>query len=246
MKKILAFFAAAALGFSAMATPFSMPSPIPEFNYKGRVNLELLNSFGWGFHIVAPGADAAFADHTSVGRSREIFFNLLQLEYSPNAVSKITLGADLNWDTYRLSDGWFWLPEKNEGRVEPALAGDYGYALVKKATLRTFGFDIPLDYTHSFGPMLNLDVTVGVAAELNFAGRTKFKGINEAGNLEKHTHNGDLYRATNIRTNALTMNAHIIVTYEGLGIYFKYCPFPQFQAGYGPQFTTWSLGLIIR
>lgn len=243
MKRLFAFVAAATLSLGAFAAPFSIPSPVPDFRPFDNVSFEVLYHFGWGFHGFASIDDPSFDNRTNFGRNREIFFNLFQLEYYPSYHNTISLGADLNWDTYRLNDASFWLPNKEEGSVAAVSAREYGYTTVKKATLRTFGFDIPLDYTHTEGL---LDITVGVAAELNFYGRTKFKGINEEGILEKHTHSGDPYRATNIRTNTLTMNIHAIVTYDGFGLYFKYCPFPQFKEGYGPQFTTWTFGLLIR
>ncbi len=243
MKKLLAFAAAAVLSFSALATPFSFPSPIPKVHVS-RASLQLLNHFGWGFHAFGYNEDPAFDAHTSFGRNREIFFNLFQLEVYPSSFSSISLGADLNWDTYRLSDTWFWLPDKEKGSVEAVRCSDYGYYSVKKATLRTFGFDIPLDFTYTYGRM---DITLGVAAELNFLGRTKFKGIRaEDSVLEKHTTSGTRYRSTNVKTNTATMNVHLMVTYSGLGLYAKYCPLPQFSEGYGPQFTTWTVGLLLR
>ena len=243
MKKLIAILAAASLSLSAWAGPFNIPSPVPDLHPFDRVSVDVLYHFGWGFHGFATNSDIEFANRTSFGRNREIFFNLFQMEYYPSFHHTISLGVDLNWDTYRLNDASFWLPDKEVGSVQAVAAKDYGYQMIKKSTLRTFGFDIPLDYTRTIGL---LDITVGVAAELNFSGRTKFKGINEEGLLVKYTHDGERYRATDIRTNTLTMNVHAAVTYDGFGIYMKYSPFPQFQEGYGPQFTTWTFGILLR
>ena len=201
----------------------------------------MLDYIGYGIHGLM-GADALFSDHTSLLVNREIYFNLLGFVLRPGKSGHhaLTLGVDLDWDNYRLDAAHMWVPEDQAVKIVPI--GEEGIASVDKSILRVLSFDIPLDYTLSLG---KLALTLGAAAQVNLPGRTRFIGTDPTGNEIRNVKSGP-YRATNIKTNALTWNAHAQLNFSHIGLYAEYDPMPVFAAGYGPQFSTWSVGLILR
>ena len=201
----------------------------------------LLDYIGYGIHGLV-NADPEFGANTSILVNREIYFNLFGIAFRPGKSDHhaFTLGLDLDWDNYRLDAGHLWVPEDQAVRIVPI--ADRGIKSVDKSILRVLSFDIPLDYTLTLG---KLALTLGAAAQVNLPGRTRFIGTDLEGNEIRNVKAGPL-RATDINTNPLTWNAHAQVTFSHIGLYAEYDPMPVFAAGYGPQFSTWSVGLILR
>lgn len=208
---------------------------------KKTADFVILDYLGYGVHGVLD-ADPLFAGHTAFFVNREIYFNLFGFVYRPGASRHhaFTLGVDLDWDNYRVDDAHMWVPQDQAVQIVPI--AEKGIQSVDRSILRVLSFDIPLDYTFSAG---DLALTVGAAAQISLPGRTRFIGTDTAGNEIRNVKTGP-YRATDIRTNTLTWNAHAQVTYSHIGIYGEYSPQPVFQNGHGPQFSTWTVGLIIR
>lgn len=215
-----------------------------------KTDFSMIKYFGWGFHNVM--GDANFADNTSFGKNREFFLNIFQFAVKPSPNHIFSLGVDLNWDTYRLKENYCWVPSDlpsgsaasqymvvsftSDGHVSPApFQGN-----VKKSLLRILSFDIPLDYTLKAGKMC---LTLGASAEINLPGWTKFKGT---ANPEFTNFNTDKMNGKDIKTNIVTYNAHAKISYnEGFGIFFKYSPMPVLKEGFGPQFSTWTVGFCL-
>ena len=236
------------LAFSLGAAAQSLPS-FEELKDKAEahsrqvkeIDFVLLDYIGYGFHGIYD-ADPLFGEHTAFLRNREIYFNLAGLVLRPLASEHhaITLGVDLDWDNYRLDPGHMWVPEGQAVRIVPI--AEEGIKSVGRSILRVLSFDIPLDYTLSSD---SFAVTIGAAAQISLPGRTRFVG-NDLNDSEIRNLKSGPYRATDIRTNKVTWNAHAQITFDHFGIYGKFSPQPVFQDGYGPQFPTWTVGLILR
>lgn len=215
-----------------------------------KTSFDVLEYFGWGFHNVM--GDAAFADHTGFGKNTEFFLNLFRFGVKPSPHHMFSLGVDLNWDSYRLNDNYVWVPQDvpagdTEKYIVTPFAKD-GHVVpvpfpgtVKKSLLRILSFDIPLDYTITFGK--SICMTLGAAAEINLPGWTKFKGT---ANSDITGFTEDKLKGKDIKTNIVTYNAHVKLSVkDGFGIFAKYNPMPVLKEGYGPQFSTWTVGFFL-
>lgn len=238
MKKVFLAAMAALLSLGLSAQTFSLSEdgePVVDIN--GWSTWSSDSAFGWGYHVMIDG-DADFLGNTpSFGKNREIFFTLLGGEYRPVKWVGVSACLDLNWDAYRLNNSHYWNPDHNGGVTIASLEGS-NYSSIKKSVLRSFGFDIPLQLKFHIG---DLCVAGGVVGELNFSGRTKFKAVtNDGGNFK----NGDM-RVKDIKSIPFTYSYRASISYDHLGIYGKYSPCSQFAPGYGPQFSYWTVGLIL-
>ena len=239
MKKLFVAALAALVSLTAFAQSFAIedgeaaPATETENNYK----VKYIGEFGFGFHLMNTG-DASFIDNTpAFGKNREIFFSLFGAEYNPFKYVGIAAMADLNWDAYRLNSQHFWQPAN--GTVTVADLEGSNYTQIKKSVLRSFGFDFPVELRLHFG---DLDIAAGVVGELNFAGRTKFKAVDVHGGVVKNTPD---MRVKDIKSIPFTYSYRATVSYSGIGLYVKYNPCSQFEPGAGPQFSYWTVGLIM-
>lgn len=193
--------------------------------------------FGVGVHLPQAEGANAFVDNTTLFGNREIFFEITSFSYSFTPSTYISLSCLLDWDAYRLNSDYYWLP--NNRTVAPAAAAPL-FSEVKKSTLRVVSFDFPLMFTQKIGPV---SLSVGAAAEINFNGRTKFKGTLADGTAVKNTREGAL-RCKNIKTEIFTYNYQAILGTDDYAVYVKYNPASQFVDG--PYFSYWTVGLILR
>ena len=241
MKRLIISISAALVCLTGFAQSFDMSDEggvAPDKGYQV-FNFEITADFGWGYHILMDdGSQDPFLTSTSFGRSKEIFFNLGQIELRPVKPVSLTVGIDLNWDNYRLKKGeYLWVPGTNQD-VTIGNASDYSYT-VKKSILRSFGFDAPVMLRFHLGDVC---IAGGVVGEYNLPGRTKFVGRDASG---KKVKNPDELRTTDIQSNPLTYSFRASVSYSGLGLYAKYSPASQFVAGHGPQFSYTTVGILL-
>ena len=238
MKKLVLAAVAALLSVGLSAQSFSLNedgTPVVDTDSWSMWNSD--GSFGWGYHMMIDG-DAEFLGNTpAFGKNREIFFSLIGGEFRPVKFLGLSGTIDLNWDSYRLNKTNYWVPDHNGGVAVASLEGS-NYTKIKKSILRSFGFDIPVQLKIHLG-----DVCIGggIVGEFNFNGRTKFKAVDASGATVK---NGDM-KATDIKSLPFTYSYRASITYAHLGIYGKYSPCSQFQQGFGPQFSYWTIGLIL-
>lgn len=207
----------------------------PVVDYDGWSMWNSDGSFGWGYHVMIDG-DAAFLDNTTAfGRNREIFFSVLGGEFRPIKYLGLSGTIDLNWDTYRLKrNNYYWKPDNNGG-VGVSTLDDGTYTnKIRKSVLRSFGFDLPVMLKVHLGDFC---LAGGIVGEFNFDGVTVTKAYDAAGNKvkDKDTVNGIPF----------TYSYRASLTYAHLGIYGKYSPRSQFEQGFGPQFSYWTVGLIL-
>lgn len=240
MKKVFAAALAAFVSLTAFGQSFAIeddsvaPASVEDDNASP---LKYIGEFGFGFHIMKDG-DAAFLDNTpAFGKNREIFFSLFGAEYRPVKWIGVSALADFSWDAYRLNSNYFWQPSDGTVSIDN-IETSTRIASVKKSVLRSFGFDFPVELRLHLG---KVELSAGVVGELNFSGRTKFKGTTTDGGTLK---NGDM-RVKDIKSIPFTYSYRATMSYDGFGLYVKYNPCSQFQQGAGPQFSYWSVGLIL-
>lgn len=249
MKKILTFVMALCIATGAFAQGFgSHAAGINEMEIGDRFNFEVISYLHFGFNGIVKNDN--ISSKTGLFSSQQFGLNMLELGFLPYEDGKLSIGADVEWNWYHLNKDYVWVPLSDGSSQNYTSGGSIlgvlpkeiaGVSEVKRSvfTICTFGF--PVNFTHHFG---KLALQVGVTPELNLNGRIQFKGVNFAGENVNDARSGARF-SKNIKTSLFTWNAHAAISYGGLGIYFKYSPQNVLQQNYGPQFNTFTVGLIL-
>ena len=169
-------------------------------------------------------------DFNDVHRSGFNFgFNIYEISVKPYDTGRISLGADVEWNTYRLKNDYYYLV--NEHRVAVV---DEGSLNVKRSRLSVASFGFPLSFTQKFGS--DFAVTAGISALLNLNGDvyTRYKDGKDRRTLSTE----------GIRTNRCSYDLHFALTYRGVGAYFAYRPMDILKDDYGPSFNSFSIGVV--
>lgn len=249
MKKILTFVMALCIATGAFAQGFgSHAAGINEMEIGDRFNFEVISYLHFGFNGIVKNDN--ISSKTGLFSSQQFGLNMLEIGFLPYEDGKLSIGADVEWNWYHLNKDYVWVPLSDGSSQNYTSGGSIlgvlpkeiaGVSEVKRSvfTICTFGF--PVNFTHHFG---KLALQVGVTPELNLNGRIQFKGVNFAGENVNDARSGARF-SKNIKTSLFTWNAHAAISYGGLGIYFKYSPQNVLQQNYGPQFNTFTVGLIL-
>ena len=249
MKKILTFVMALCIATGAFAQGFgSHAAGINEMEIGDRFNFEVISYLHFGFNGIVKNDN--ISSKTGLFSSQQFGLNMLEIGFLPYEDGKLSIGADVEWNWYHLNKDYVWVPLSDGSSQNYTSGGSIlgvlpkeiaGVSEVKRSvfTICTFGF--PVNFTHHFG---KLALQVGVTPELNLNGRVQFKGVNFAGENVNDARSGARF-SKNIKTSLFTWNAHAAISYGGLGIYFKYSPQNVLQQNYGPQFNTFTVGLIL-
>jgi len=194
-------------------------------------------------------------------RSQQFGLNMLELAMSPFPGGRLSLGADFTMNWFNLNKDYMWIPYGYPVNGQPQGWGtngrfvtfgpkeDYGIHEVKQSVLSVYTFGFPLTFSYTVG---KVTMALGATLELNLDGKAQFKGVDTAGNNINEMKSGKRF-SKKIGTNRLGFNVHAAFSYGGLGIFAKYNPIPKFYKGEmngavvycGPQFQSWTVGLII-
>ncbi len=253
MKKILLTVASLVLATGAFAQGFGSRASNSGFYYQlgdSDFYLQPLADVHFGFDLATNATDE-FKDNTSFFKSTQFGFNMLELSFRPYESGAISLGADVEWNSYRLNSDYMFVPynaiptvaEPDGNKVSIQNKTLMGIKEVKKSKLLVCTFEFPLNYTQKFGRFV---IRLGASAELNLQGCVQFKGVGGVSGTDNIDEMGKGTRHSNqVSTNLFTYNLHGAIGYGGLGLYVKYRPKPVILENYGPQFQTLTLGLMI-
>ncbi len=244
-----------AQGLGARLADLELDREIGESSF----SYEVLSYVYFGFNGIV-NADKQMAPHAQFFHSQEFGFNMAELAFRPYENGRISLGADVHWNWYRLNRGFYWwpynedtpqFPQENAKFVRISSSDDpwslFYISEVKRSTLSICTFSFPLDFAHQFG---KITLHVGASFEINLNARSQFRGKGADGSNLKETTSGPRF-SRNIITNRYSYNLHASISYGGLGIYGRYSPMPQLAAlpeldkQFGPQFNTWTVGLVV-
>lgn len=228
MKKILSFVAFLAISAGA----FAQDNFLTITSDNEMHALRFLDHVGFGF--TSPIGDNIYTKHTGLFKNNETFINVVTYKFIPSEGNALSLGVDLDWDRYTLNKDYYFDYQKNRlevGQTEPIISN------LKKNWFDKFSIQLPLDYTKSFGPA---DLTVGVSAEFNLPGYGRLLGDSAA---EANKYNK---KFKGVKVNPFTANVHASFTIYNIGLYARYNPMKVMAEEFGPEFTTWTVGLILK
>ena len=237
MKKLLAIF----VGLSLCSGLFAQ-------NIRERYNRELgsspfyfhpLSYVTFGFSGMLKG-DASMTGHTSFFKNPQFGFNMLEFGVKAGRFVRFSLGADINWTWYHLDKAYMFVPTD----ATSVAVVDKNLALVKEvktSILTTPTFEFPLNiYFRSRRVSLQL----GAALEVRTNAFCEFKGVDNLGHTINDMREGTFY-SKSVKTNAIGYTLHVALCFRSMGVFAKFRPGNILADGHGPQFSTWTLGLIM-
>ena len=189
--------------------------------------------FGAGSaHVGAEGRDAFKKTVSEVG-----VLNFVALGYEFNRRhSRISLGMGFNWGFYRLNDNYFW------SRDESGVVGfvpNPDHPDKHHATLSLWSMQFPLMYNHSLGNKKRWSLAAGIV--MNWNGFASFTNSYRDGKSDYSVTTRGLCQRK------LSFDCIGMVSWHGIGAYFRYSPQSLFKTGFGPEIKNrWTLGLVLR
>ena len=215
----------------------------------------------FGFNALTNTNDAVLKQNMGFFRSQQLGVNIAEIAYRPFGGARLSLGADFSANWFNLQSDYMWCPAVlpiKDGRASWGPNGrfvdfgpkeEFGIKEVDRSVLSVCSFGVPLTFSYT---VRSFTVALGGTLEVNLDGCIRFKGVDEQGNNINEMRSGNHY-SNKIGVNRLGFNVHAAFSYGGLGLYFKYNPVPKFYKGIvneqviecGPQFQTWSVGLIM-
>lgn len=187
--------------------------------------------FGWGGHSVAtPDRDIVKKSMSEIG-----ILNFVALGYVFNhGRSRASLGVGFNWHRYGLDKPYFW-ERNNEGVLG---YGKYTDPFDKhNATLIVRSLQFPLMFNQDLGKNWN----VSVGAVMNWNNYADFHNSYRVDKSDYSETTRGLYQRK------ISFDGIAILSWGGLGVYFRYAPQSVFKTGFGPEIKNrWTLGVILR
>ncbi|MBR6284607.1 MAG: hypothetical protein IKR25_09980 [Muribaculaceae bacterium] len=189
---------------------------------------------GWGRHSVESGHQDAIKKSMSEGGILNLIGAGLVFNKSR---SRLSIGMGFNWSNYSLHEGHFW-DRDNNGVVGLKTTTETGASSFSNhnATLSLRSMQFPLLFKQSLGK--NWDITAGAVLNWNF--------------FADYT---NTYRIENSDYNVTTRGLHQrkvscdfigMLTWHGLGAYFRYAPKSVFDKDFGPEMKNrWTLGVVV-
>ena len=254
MKKTITILAALLMGAAMQAKPTDLPDTtsarerldriesisedaikkkLPSRDREKEKNLfsiDAVNRFGAGYL----GTLDSEVLETKSYKSREIWFNALELGLNPAQWLSFTVGLDLKWDSILAGDKWF-----------VSLDSDRNFTFTDIDSVK----DPEIDYK-SFVSKVNLfSLTIPAALELDF-GSFAFRAGAEAafclrGNAVQRISYGNADTTTKLKKGnvpSFYWDAFAEIFLDDIGIYCRYCP-EELIPGTGMR--SFSLGLVL-
>ena len=186
--------------------------------------------FGFGGHSI----DAANRDAVNKSTSQVGVLNFVGLAYRFNqSRSRVSLGVGFDWSHYGMRNPYFWHRADNGVVGWEKGAADYNK---HHALLSVYSLQFPLMYRHSLGKRWGL--SAGVV--MNWHCYASFTNSHRMGMSD--------YNVTThgLQQRKLSFDCVAMVTWHGIGAYFRYSPQSVFKAGFGPEMKNrWTLGFVL-
>ena len=218
MKRILILFSTLLLAYPSFAqSELSIASSSDK-----KISLEMLSHVGYGWHFVK-------SDDFRKAGSGEFFFNILNLDVRPAEVFGLSLGADLEFNSFDSKKDMFFL---NEDKKVLALPFVDGFDKTR-SEIHTTSFNFPLLATFYFN-----DFPVGFGAE---------GPLNTGCYTHTYTKQGyvtDRHNENKAKVNRFSYGLTAFLSYDNLGVYFKFYPKSSKVLPDGSvNFSFWTLGV---
>ncbi|MBR5085450.1 MAG: hypothetical protein IKX31_00415 [Muribaculaceae bacterium] len=159
--------------------------------------------------------------------------NLVGLGVTLNR-TRLSLGMGFNWTRYGLNQPYVW-SRSGDGIVGfDALTGEVRNP---RTSLLVRSMQFPLLFNQYLGK--HWAITVGPIFNWNYYADFNSSYCDDINNYSITTHG--------LNQRKFSVDGIVMVSWRGLGAYFRYAPQSVFKDGFGPEIKNrWALGLIIR
>ncbi len=186
--------------------------------------------FGFGGHSI----DAANRDAVNKSMCQIGVLNFVGLAYLFNqSRSRVSLGVGFDWTQYSMRNPYLW------NRSDDGVVGwEKGATDYNKhhALLSVYSLQFPLMYRHSLGKRWG----IAAGAVMNWHCYASF--------TNSHRDDVNDYSVTThgLHQRKLSFDCVAMVTWHGIGAYFRFAPQSVFKAGFGPEMKNrWTLGFVL-
>ena len=197
-----------------------------------------VHHFAVGFHSLSLSKSAADLDALPFAtRSREIDLNIIDLQLNPVRWLSLSAGFDIEWDQYGFNDEerFFSTVEKGNLRavsLKPNTT-DYDYL---KSFVKTTSLRFPMSLSFNFN-----DWTVSCGAAYSRV-LDKYSRVNLSYKKDDLTLEETIH--------GITLNKNIwdffgAVSYDGIGLYFKYSPYSIIPKGCDFEMSHYTVGFVL-
>ena len=196
---------------------------------KGRPQSDITSDFALGFCGVM---DAPEQMDVKPFKSWEIWWLFGTYHYRPwHNGHAFSVGMGFDWRNYRMVDNYRFAADDDKVVTLEKYADG---AKPRFSRVHTFDLVVPLRYEYmgkhfgfSLGPVLNLSTKGSLKTRYRMDGAKRKDTTND------------------LKTKLATIGMMGTVTVYHTTVYFKYRPSSLFRKGYGPQFKTFSFGIVL-
>ena len=221
-----------AVSFGTAASAQSYPVKPNQPNDKLMIGSNVEYAMGLGFGVNVFGNVPDGYDWMKDAWGLDFTFNFAEFYWSGlNTTNQFYLTLGLENKSFRLrEDTGYGLLEKHLVPVP------FGEDKMKMSALRVFSWNVGMGYRYE--PGTDFALTVGPIVNFNTGSRIKTKYYDENDKKQK-------VKTKWGKQELVTIEAMLRIDYHGLGVYVKYNPFPLIQKDFGPEVTTWSVGIML-
>ena len=196
------------------------------------VDFSLLGNLGYGHtHVSSPSFSSSFS------RSWEFFLNIVNLSINPTKWLSLDVGGDLKYDSF-WSSGYKYFTLDDDRYPQIASLSETDADAINNIISRLSVLSI------------SLPVTLGLNfSGINLRGGAEFfwpiQGKSAFTQTRVQTNDGwTTSRQWKAKTEKFSMNYMAAISWEGLGLYFKYYPKPLVPSSSNATFNYWTIGIV--
>lgn len=198
----------------------------------------LTDSVGW--NITSGGLAIGFVDalgsqapQVAMGRSIELsWINVIGAKYNNGKGQRLTMGLGIDWKNYKLSSGHAFLRD-DAGVLS---VGSFPAGADKCASrIKVFSLGVPIIFRQRIARKTDLFLGEVTNFNLHASLHTTYRLGDEKVNL----------KSNNIHQSLVTVDLVTGVIYKKVGAYLRYSPFKVIKDGYGSNFSTLAVGLVL-
>ena len=222
--------------FAILASLLVVPAFASDDDYEplytssdGKVTFDIVSHLGYGYHFVNSN------DFRS-SWSNEFFINIVKVEIRPAEVLGFSLAIDARFNNFNSKDTAFAVGN-GDNLIKAFDFNDLVEGSYEKARggFNVFSLDAPVLLKGIFG---DFQLGIGAVASLNLLGDT-FYNYNQSNRRTQISE-------TKAKVNSFTYGLITSLTYDGLGLYFKYYPkSPKLLPDGSVDFNYMTLGIAI-
>ena len=232
MKAISKFFAAAALlAVAAVSAPKASAQELEFGSVKIGSDIEFNMGLGFGINFFSGIDDDSVYEPMQKAWGLDFSFNFAEFYWGFDQSNSVYLTLGLENKSFRMRDNFGY---GKEPLTETLVM--VPYADMKMSALRVFSWNVGMGYRYE----ANKDLAFQVGPIVNFNTGSRIKTKYYDANDKKHKE-----KTKWGHQELVTIEAMGMIEFHGIGLYVKYNPFPLLEKDYGPEVTTWSVGIML-